>query len=615
MKKYYNNYTFNVYISESVHTPNPFKDHPLGEEPAWENLKAAMLEFNTTVNTVNRPNSKGCQLPKLDPWDPSILSWVKDWPAPYDKKAGIEDLLYINRDKLYFNTTWLKNLTLSRGQVSCKYSYYGAWPSALPDIQFDENIVTLLPNYNSIWTSCSHGKKQLSEITLFYVPPLGSKQVLTESAINPYMETQVPRNMTGRRYSITNLIIDSLSQMNIFRSLPKSLAQAEAMGGILMSGHHKVGDNSLPNVMAMVTGDELYWTLMRWITTKGKDPETLPMIIGMFRDWGWNTVLFEDMLNWGGSAMKYNTKISNPWNMTYNDVWRHLKDSTNHNNPIKTVMDMHLTYKDIPSVIHTHLSEYLHNNINMAKNYDEDIAAMLTNLSNENILDETFFLIMGDHGYRGTTFSNLKQGMIENNMPGLIIIPPKHFAERHPDWHKNLKANSNVLTSHYDIHHMFRDILGLAGGREEIARAYKDLKKFGASLFSPLGRRSCTEAGVLLEFCSCPDGHITLDPSSVETIAEAVLKDINIFLTPLWGCRTLKLANITSALMKTEWQTVTLEAVLVITIEPVVYHMSLTNSGSKTFLSLTRSDRYSKTSHCVPKADRGAVPYCICPPE
>ena len=109
-------------LSESSPKPSPFQDKPLSSEPVWSNLKLAMLAFNTSVNSVNKTKSPGCQLPKLDPWDESILAWVKDWPAAHDKKAGIEDLLYITRDKLNFNTTWLKKLKLDRKKISCKYN-------------------------------------------------------------------------------------------------------------------------------------------------------------------------------------------------------------------------------------------------------------------------------------------------------------------------------------------------------------------------------------------------------------------------------------------------------------------------------------------------------------
>ena len=89
--------------------------------------------------------------------------------------------------------------------------------------------------------------------------------------------------------------------------------------------------------------------------------------------------------------------------------------------------------------------------------------------------------------------------------------------------------------------------------------------------------------------------------------------DINIFLQPMWGCRQLELANITRAVMKTEGKDLSLEAVLAMTIEPVTFNMRLASSGENSSVSLTRSDKYSDTSHCVPGAEQGARQYCICP--
>ena len=491
--------------------PHPFPDAPLCAEPSWVHLKAAMLEFNPPAETSEQLEDSGCRLPELDPWDPSIRLWVKDWPPQYDKKAGIEDLLFVTMDTLHFNTTWLKRLKLDRKDINCNYSYIGAGASHQPEVPFEEDVLTLLPNYNSIWTRCVHGLKVLSTMTLFYVPPAISELNQTGDGVGAYSKSNFSRKMSGKRYSVTLLIIDSLSQMNIHRSLPKSLAQAEAMGGIMMSGHHKIGENSVPNMMGMMTGDKLYWT-PGWVTSQNKTPETLPMIIGMFRDWGWSTVYFEDMIHWVGPALKYNVKVANPWTITYNDVWWYLRGSLAHNNPIQTISDMHLAHKELPSFLHIHLSEYLHDNLNMAKNYDADLAAMLNYLVQEKALEDTFVLLMGDHGYRMQGFTNLEQGKIENNMPGLIVIPPRDLQAQHPDWVKNLQANAEVLTSHWDIHHMFRQILGVAGGAEEVAKVYSHLKVPGESLLSPLAKRSCTAAGIALEYCSCPSGHRHLDP-------------------------------------------------------------------------------------------------------
>ena len=572
-----------------------------------------MLDFNISSITGDKQQLPGCKLPKLDPWDPALSWWIDSWPGMWPKPPGIVDLLYITMDRLHFNTTWLKELKVERKEIICKYSYAAAWPKWLPEVTLEEDVITLLPNYNAIWTKCikrnSSGDHFLSTIVLFYVPPVNSELHLTGEGVDTYIDSKVIRKITGKRYSITNFIIDSMSQMNLHRSLPKSRDQALAMGGILLTGHHKVGHNSIPNIMAMMSGS----TYKGW---DWKEPLKNPLIIGMFRDWGWTTVYFEDMLHWVGNAMKFDWKTANPWTMTYNDIWWYLKSTVNHNNPIYTIWDMCLIYKDSPSFLHIHLSEVGHDSLNMMKNYDADVAAMLTNLSNENALDDTFFILMGDHGYRQGSFARLEQGIIENNMPGIIIIPPKNFSLDHPDWLKNLKANADVLTSHWDIHHMYRDILGVSGGAEEVASVYKDLESPGASLFSPLGERTCTSAGIPLDYCSCPEGYFNIEqPELLEGMAQAVLADMNVFLEPMWGCRWLELANITGASMKMEGGVIAVEATLTMTIQPVQFTMRVTHSDDLTSAKLTRLDRYSKTSNCVPQSELGALPYCICPKD
>ena len=89
-------------------------------------------------------------------------------------------------------------------------------------------------------------------------------------------------------------------------------------------------------------------------------------------------------------------------------------------------------------------------------------------------------------------FANLLQGNVENNMLGLLIIPLRDLAAKHPDWLKNLKAKVHILTSQWDNQHMPGHLLDIAKGAE------KDHKVPGASLFSSLGKRSITEVRVHL---------------------------------------------------------------------------------------------------------------------
>ena len=247
---------------------------------------------------------------------------------------------------------------------------------------------------------------------------------------------------------------------------------------------------------------------------------------------------------------------------------------------------------------------------------------LLNSVAAAGALNTTFFLLMGDHGFRmgETKFQSTEQGIIENNMPGLVVIPPTTFVRKHEDMMVNLKANTKVLTSHYDLHHTLRHILAISLGKEVDEVWGKEVGPPGASLFSPLEERTCGEAGVPLDFCSCPQGFYPLPSKVVEELMAAVLMDMDAFLAPMWGCLPLhqSLASITKASMRVEEGKALVQSLVRLSREPVEFmvrvHFSLTNLTLAN-ASLTRIDKYSATSKCVPLAEASARPYCVCPPE
>jgi len=59
----------------------------------------------------------------------------------------------------------------------------------------------------------------------------------------------------GAKYPSVFLFgIDSMSRMNFRRSMPLTSAFVSQKGWFEMEGYNKVGDNTLPNLMAILTG-------------------------------------------------------------------------------------------------------------------------------------------------------------------------------------------------------------------------------------------------------------------------------------------------------------------------------------------------------------------------
>ena len=212
-----------------------------------------------------------------------------------------------------------------------------------------------------------------------------------------------------------------------------------------------------------------------------------------------------------------------------------------------------------PSFYFVHLCEYTHDDQNLTPLYDTDLASMLTRLTNSGALDTTFFFLMADHGFRmGSPFFRTKQGKIENNMPMLAIIPPKQFGADHPAMLEAMKANSKELTTHWDVHRTLRHLLALSQGQEH------EVRSPGTSLLTPVGTRTCPQAGVPPQYCSCTSGWITLQPANVTALVTAVLADIDDALAPLGVCKSLVLEEVTEASSRTVGQETLVEASLVV---------------------------------------------------
>lgn len=113
---------------------------------------------------------------------------------------------------------------------------------------------------------------------------------------------------------------------------------------------------------------------------------------------------------------------------------------------------------------------------------------------------DTILILFSDHGARtGATgdFRNTLQGRLEEYMPFYSIILPSSFKNEHKDFYANIKANTEVLTSHFDVHMTLKHIL-----------SYPELPvkgTYGQSLFTKINpkTRTCNQTGIPERYCFC----------------------------------------------------------------------------------------------------------------
>jgi len=593
--------------------------------------------------------AQGCTLPRFEPWGPEINKFALVTPQVTCSNTQ-PSLLYTSFNTLLFNTTALNTTSHTRSDLACGHRYIQLVDADtyifLPEQTMSADQVHLSPNYNAVWARCylKHWTLLdwiLPEMALSFLGVQIYTNILIYVPKLPILPKPYP---IATQYSVIILVIDALSQLNFKRSFPRTWKVMMSLNGILFKAHNRVGANSYPNVMAMLSGETGgVWaqdmpnrTEMYYI-----DKERQPLLSYIFRENGYITMHMEDAQNMGDfnrkgvvgfktppadiyyraaflAIVKANFALLRNRPVGSSDCFACLQEKMQHKYQIPAIHDFIETYKDVPNFAFIHLNEYLHNDLNMAKHYDEDLASMIKSLHNSSALTNTFFMLMGDHGFQRADppFIFTKQGKTEINMPAFYLVPPEDFSTKHPSKYKNLLENSKVLTTFFDINQMLRDILSLAV-KKPVSQIFKGFEGHGKSLFKLLSSRTCEEAEIPEEFCSCTDGVQSLDPETdvLVSLGRSLINDVNSYLKDMNYCEKLTISKLENAIVKRANSKSLLTFQIHVHQTQAIFEAQVIcrqKTSDSCAIRLTRLDWYSLTSQCVPDNMQRFSPFCIC---
>ena len=157
--------------------------------------------------------------------------------------------------------------------------------------------------------------------------------------------------------------------------------------------------------------------------------------------------------------------------------------------------DMFESYKvriKFSFVFHKILS---HNHINYVTVADEDLADTLKYMNDRAYFDNTLLILMSDHGAHFSSIRQILQGRFEERNPFFSVRLPPKFIIKYPYIYKNLLINADRLTSPFDVHATFQDVISY----KDVANASR-----GISLFQKIPvDRMCEEAGLTQHWCLC----------------------------------------------------------------------------------------------------------------
>lgn len=502
-------------------------------------------------------NTAGCKIPDVVTNSTYIKYYFKP-VAPIKCQEKRPPLFESNYTSIYMNESALlmygyKNTAL----VKCCCMWLRRMPmgdsSKPPDdsVIFQEECVF----FNFSYTS----PDEFIKVHCFNMKTYPKSNVILASTIKKlkpfytdYFYFVIPPQKTSQsnedKVNILILGLDSISRLNFHRQMPITYHLLEKLDAVEFFGFNKIGDNTFPNVIAMLTGNSSGEIKNTCFNESAIDRvfDNCNFIWNYYKTRGYLTAFIEDGIKTGLFNYKPDRKgfVKQPTDAYWDNFYR--AATTEIGNRIiggqpycfgaRKIHEIMLEYiirfttvmnnNKQPYFGHVWQSVLTHEDVNQPRNGDVAYSDLLIKLNDTGLLNNTVLFFMSDHGFRFGNVRKTYQGMLEDRLPFIFLKLPDWMKERYPHLVDNLKINSRRLVTMYDIYETFKQLLepsSLSASNWNIG------KQRGHSLLAPIHEnRTCTDANIPNQWCVCEVSvSVPSDDSVVIAIAKFIVEHIN----------------------------------------------------------------------------------------
>lgn len=368
--------------------------------------------------------------------------------------------------------------------------------------------------------------------------------------------------------SVLMIGIDSISRLNLLRAMPNTAQHLYDNGWFEMKGYNKMGDNTYPNLMAILTGYNDTWAYDKCVPHTDHGLDNCPFVWKEFAAAGYVTGYAEDepeigTFNYKKKGFSDNptdfygragmiaanrlTKVTTPCLSTifvsvipefYSTYTKNLivlikfpvilqvmrsslaiclGDRSAADYVYQYGLDITETFREEGTFGLYWTNSFSHNDLNTPSSMDDRMKFYLDELERRSILNDSIVVFFSDHGLRFGPVRKLVTGWMEERLPFLFFWLPTWFRERHPDIVTALKVNRNRLTNPYDLHLTLKHILRLSERTPPADSALADVAmgcENCQSMFREVPwNRSCEEIGIAAHWCTCAP-YLPIDKNS-----------------------------------------------------------------------------------------------------
>ncbi|ELT92777.1 hypothetical protein CAPTEDRAFT_140198 [Capitella teleta] len=575
-----------------------------------------------------------CVLPELQLWHPDIKPFFMN-PSPLECSSVEENWIYTTNGSYHISEAALQK----HRDVLCEYT-----PLHRGKDDFEVKRGT---------SKKGSAVKVKLETDMFLARCVGSDGGTysnVHSSIAYKEELHKKPHRKPQQMNVLMFGLDSTSRLTWIRNLPRTHDYVTSqLGAVVMEGYNIVGDGTPQALLPILTGhNEMELPEAR----KGFDNASFvdghPWIWKELKDNGYVTQWGEDGAAFGTFTYRMlgfkeqpvdhymRTFYLSAEDMYYRNKPYCMGSVPRHVNMLNWIREFYRMYPDQPKFSFLFHSELSHDVHSMSRLIDQDLKDLIWDLDQEGHLDNTLLILMADHGARFQSMRQTEQGKFEERLPYLSLRFPPKFLRSHPDVAANLQKNSKRLSTPYDLHATFQQLLNFNRSQTD-PRAKSFMTEIPKS-------RTCAEAGVEPHWCSCLQWQrISSSDYIIHKTAAELVKAINSFSSKhRHMCAELRLHNITSAARFIATEDVlrfkksldedgrladlsddmSVSDVLYqiaigtepnqATYEGIVTHHTHSNTFTVSYRQISRTNRYGDQPHCVQKKHPHLRPFCFC---
>lgn len=349
--------------------------------------------------------------------------------------------------------------------------------------------------------------------------------------------TRPQSNSTKERLNIVIVGLDSVSRLNSLRHLKRTRHfLLDQMGAIEFYGYNKVGDNSFPNQVPLLTGKSAEEAMA---LCPEKFFDNLDFLWDRYAGLGYRTFFLEESPRYG----LFNYLLKGFKDIPTDYYCRPMIFAIDNSRFKKFIgggkgcvgsnvqTEMYLDY--FTSLVaflgnrsyftYTWISDVTHDNFNSAGFADEPFLRTFKRLHASSVTSKSVIVFLSDHGMRYGPIRQTLIGKYEDRMPFMFLLLPREFRRKYPDAVRNLRTNQHRLITHYDLH---ATLLELADFPNDLPPFKTD---HGMSLLREVPEnRTCRDAFIAPHWCCCHDsGQFPVNDPLSKKMANFVLRTVN----------------------------------------------------------------------------------------